>query len=206
VSAGQPAQRSSNTGSAVGRPDNLALRIVSALVLAPLTILIAWIGGWAFVAFWGLAAVGIALEWTRVIGVERQATIQIASAVLLACATALAALGLIGWAAAAVLAGALLAAALADQARRAWFALGVVYAGAVLIAPAVLRRDPDLGFAALMFLFAVVWATDIFGYLSARRRPGPARSEGRWAGFSPASRSRSRRALLVRSRLRCLRC
>ena len=35
--------------------NNLALRILSAAVLAPLAIFAAYYGGWVFVLFWGLA-------------------------------------------------------------------------------------------------------------------------------------------------------
>ena len=48
-----------------------------------------------------------------------------------------------------------------------------LYAGIVLISPIVLRSDPQMGFAALAFLFATVWATDIFAYLTGRRLGGP---------------------------------
>jgi phosphatidate cytidylyltransferase len=54
-----------------------------------------------------------------------------------------------------------------------WAAAGIVYAGIVLISPIVLRSDPQMGFAALSFLFATVWATDIFAYLTGRRLGGP---------------------------------
>ena len=55
----------------------------------------------------------------------------------------------------------------------AWAAGGVVYAGALLIAPAMLRSDPQWGLAALLFLFANVWATDIFAYFCGRAIGGP---------------------------------
>jgi phosphatidate cytidylyltransferase len=57
---------------------------------------------------------------------------------------------------------------------------GVVYAGAALLGPALLRRDPEWGLTALLFLFATVWITDIFAYFAAaRRRPSAV------AGVSP---------------------
>ena len=37
-----------------------------------------------------------------------------------------------------------------------------------LLAPVILRRDPALGFVAILFLFAVVWATDIAAYFAGR--------------------------------------
>ena len=63
----------------------------------------------------------------------------------------------------------------------AWSAAGVVYAGLVLLGPAILRGDPQLGFAALLFLFATVWATDIFAYLVGRSVGGPLL----WPALSP---------------------
>jgi len=49
-----------------------------------------------------------------------------------------------------------------------WGPAGVIYAGAALVSPVLLRNDPDLGLAALVFLFAIVWATDVFAYLTGR--------------------------------------
>jgi phosphatidate cytidylyltransferase len=50
---------------------------------------------------------------------------------------------------------------------------GMIYASALVIAPAVLRADMKLGFAAIVFLFAVVWGTDIAGYFAGRAFGGP---------------------------------
>jgi len=84
----------------------------------------------------------------------------------------------------------------------AWAAGGVLYAGTALLGPALLRRDPQWGFAALLFLFATVWATDIFAYAvgravggrllcqaSAPTKPGPAPSAAWLGGLPPPSRS-----------------
>jgi len=57
--------------------------------------------------------------------------------------------------------------------RRGWGAAGVAYAGIVLIAPIVLRRDQEFGLVAILFLFAVVWSTDILGYFAGRAIGGP---------------------------------
>jgi phosphatidate cytidylyltransferase len=57
--------------------------------------------------------------------------------------------------------------------RRGWAAAGIAYAGIVLIAPIVLRRDRELGLVAVLFLFAVVWSTDILGYFVGRAIGGP---------------------------------
>jgi phosphatidate cytidylyltransferase len=64
-------------------------------------------------------------------------------------------------------------AALAPRPQRAWVAAGVLYAGAIGLAPIVLRSDVTLGFVAIVLLFAIVWATDIFAYFIGRAVGGP---------------------------------
>jgi phosphatidate cytidylyltransferase len=46
---------------------NLALRIVSAGVLAPVALLAAYLGGWPFMAFWGAAAIAVLWEWIALV-------------------------------------------------------------------------------------------------------------------------------------------
>jgi phosphatidate cytidylyltransferase len=48
----------------VPRGGELALRVCSALVLAPLAIGTAYLGHWPFAVVWGVAAVGVLWEWT----------------------------------------------------------------------------------------------------------------------------------------------
>jgi phosphatidate cytidylyltransferase len=62
-----------------------------------------------------------------------------------------------------------------------WLAAGVGYAAVLLFAPLILRRDPVFGFAAIAFLFAVVWATDIVAYFCGRGLGGPKL----WPAVSP---------------------
>lgn len=46
---------------------NLALRIASAVVLAPVAIAAAYFGGWFFTLFWAAAGIAVAWEWTRMV-------------------------------------------------------------------------------------------------------------------------------------------
>ena len=43
---------------------NLILRVISSAVLAPIAILVAWIGGVPFVVFWTVAASIVLWEWS----------------------------------------------------------------------------------------------------------------------------------------------
>ncbi len=69
--------------------------------------------------------------------------------------------------------GALAMAALAPAACRLWVASGIPYAGALGVAPVVLRSDGEYGFLAIVFVFAIVWATDILAYFVGRALGGP---------------------------------
>jgi phosphatidate cytidylyltransferase len=69
--------------------------------------------------------------------------------------------------------GAVGVAAVASRSRRAWCVAGIVYASAILVAPALLRTDVSVGFAAIVFLFAVVWTTDTVAYFAGRLIGGP---------------------------------
>jgi phosphatidate cytidylyltransferase len=161
----------------------LVLRVCSALVLAPLAVGVAYIGGWTFVVFWGVVAIVVLWEWTALVaGRDRRPVLMtggasLVLAIALAGSVANMAMGIHEaglLAALTVLAmGMLGAAALAPRAQRLWAAAAIPYAGAVGIAPIVLRSDGALGFVAIVFLFAIVWATDIFAYFVGRAVGGP---------------------------------
>lgn len=123
-----PGSESGEAGTvASAGANNLTLRVASALVLAPLALGAAYIGGWVFVVFWAIAAVIVLREWV---------TLTAAGGAL-------------------------------------WIVAGVGYALVMLLAPVLLRRDVDAGFLALVFLFAVVWSTDVCGYFGGRALGGP---------------------------------
>ena len=155
----------------------LALRVVSSIVLAPLAVGIAWLGGWAFFAFWMLAAWGILYEWRKIIGDRAATHVGLGECALIAAGIA-AMVGFGGVAALIALYGAIvewLAARSASSTRsaRSWVAAGIIYAAALPVACILLRADAQYGFTAIVFLFAVTWATDILAYFVGRLAGGP---------------------------------
>jgi phosphatidate cytidylyltransferase len=158
----------------VGAPGKeLALRIASAFVLAPLAIAVTYVGGWPFVVFWGLAAAGVLWEWMLLVGPDDRRTTLTTGVAALALAVALAGADRQLAAVIVVAMGTLAVAALAPSSRRLWIAGGVPYAGAIGLAPVVLRTDAEHGFLAVIFLYAIVWTTDIVGYFVGRVVGGP---------------------------------
>ena len=166
-----------------GGASNLALRVVSAAVLAPVVLVITDVGGWYFLALCAFAAGGILWEWTSLVARGADPRILVPGWAALAAGSVLAGLDLPGAAFGVIVIGSLVA-GLAAAIRRpagnrlsalppAWGAGGVVYAGMALLGPALLRRDPYFGLTALLFLFATVWITDIFAFLCGRAIGGP---------------------------------
>lgn len=153
--------------------NNLALRIAAALMLAPLAIGAAYAGAYVFVLFWTVAALGVLWEWnTLVCTHDRNPVLSIGVAALVGCSLLLA----FNWTASAIaliMLGIIGVATLATKRRRAWCAGGLAYAAALLIAPVILRQDEPWGFAAVLFLFAVVWLTDIAAFAVGRAAGGP---------------------------------
>jgi phosphatidate cytidylyltransferase len=157
----------------VPRGSELALRVCSALVLVPLALATAYLGHWPFAVFWGVAAMGVLWEWTSLVAGADRPFVLMTGVATLALALALVVSGL-PLAAIIVLAiGTLAAASLAPAERRLWIAGGIPYAGALGLAPIVLRSDDEDGFLSVIFLFAVVWTTDIAAYFIGRAAGGP---------------------------------
>ncbi|HEX9463484.1 MAG TPA: phosphatidate cytidylyltransferase [Alphaproteobacteria bacterium] len=151
---------------------DLGKRIASGIVMALLAVGAVVLGGWPFALFWAAAAIGIFWEWSAIVAGGAIAARTVGVAALTAAALAVGA-GQIYAAAMALAAGVAAVAAACAPGRRGWGAAGVAYAGIVLIAPMVLRRDRELGLLAMLFLFAVVWSTDILGYFVGRAIGGP---------------------------------
>jgi phosphatidate cytidylyltransferase len=149
------------------------LRIVSSLVLAPLAIAAAYFGGLVFFAFWAFAALAVLWEWQTLVCADERNPVLATGAVALVGSGLLIMLDRPGVAIALIALGCFGAAALASNIRRMWCTAGVVYAAGLLVAPVLLRRDASFGFAAILFLFVIVWLTDITAYFVGRAVGGP---------------------------------
>jgi phosphatidate cytidylyltransferase len=159
-------------GATAREGNNLLLRIVASLVMAPLAIAMAYAGGWLWTGLVTVAAIGLYAEWLAVIGVRNLPLLLLGVLVLLGAA----------WVerghftlvnVSIVVALGVAIAAIFSRERRGWAVLGIGYALAASIASSMVRRDPDSGFTALMLVLLVVWATDIGGYFAGRLIGGP---------------------------------
>jgi phosphatidate cytidylyltransferase len=185
-----PTDHSDGAGATEPRAGNLTLRVASAAVLAPVAVAITYAGGWVFLLLCTIAAGIVLWEWTALVLHRADArTLTVGWAALIA-AMLLIGFGRPAAAGVPIVAGAIVAGVFAaawSRVERAavpndtaegpwlglWAAAGVLYAGALLVSPALLRGDRAWGLTALLFLFANVWATDIFAYFCGRTIGGP---------------------------------
>ncbi len=164
--------------------------MLSALALAPVVIVAAWFGGWLWTALVAVAAVIMAMEWDRLSRGQGSRIPGLGSAGVAVIAVGLASAGQAGYALVALIAGVALVSVLAAAAGRRpyWLALGIVYVGLPSIAIVWLRGAPPAGRETVIWLLALVWATDAGAYLVGRRvggaRLAPRVSPGKtWSGL-----------------------
>ncbi|MDH7805834.1 MULTISPECIES: phosphatidate cytidylyltransferase [unclassified Rhizobium] len=153
----------------------LRLRIISAIVMAAVILAATWYGGILFRIVAGLLAILIYYEWATITRMSETNSTGNAW----------------GWFAVAVIAGNTifgepsldlpllsgftLTAALFPvlRGKNWWLVGGIFYAGLSGISLAAIRGDELAGFASILFIFAVVWSTDILAYFVGRAIGGP---------------------------------
>ncbi|HEX3524494.1 MAG TPA: phosphatidate cytidylyltransferase [Stellaceae bacterium] len=163
--------------------DPLRLRVLSALVLAPLPLAAIWFG-WPWLPLLTAAAAAVmAWEWGRLCrgGNFGRAGIVLVAVVLVAVAAA--SLASTGLALGTAVAGAglvLWAARETKDADPQWTAFGAIWVALPCVCLLWLARDGLAGRPTLLWLLAVVWATDIGAYAVGRTFGGP-RLAPRWS-------------------------
>jgi phosphatidate cytidylyltransferase len=159
------------------------LRILSALVLAPIAAAAAWFGSPWLPLVTAAAAAGMAWEWARLCrGGRLGGSGALLVAVVIAAVAAAAAAG-IAVAVAVVGIGAALvfwAAQRRHEREPYWIALGTLWVALPCILLLWLAHAEAAGRLTLLWIFAVVWATDIGAYAVGRRFGGP-RLAPRWS-------------------------
>ncbi len=153
----------------------LKLRTVSAIVLAIVVLGATWIGGLAFSIVAALAAPLIYYEWSTITRLADRDFQSNAFGWLIVVLIAVTIVYGDGSLSVPLLCGGAITALLLVLLRKGsyWLPGGIVYAGLSGISLAAIRADNQAGFVSMLFIFAVVWGTDILAYFVGRAIGGP---------------------------------
>jgi phosphatidate cytidylyltransferase len=171
---------------------DLGPRAASAVVMAAAALGTAFWGGWPLVLFWAAAGIAISVEWTTMARVGPQRPVQIAQALAIAAAAAAAGpFQAAPWVITVLIAAGIAASLLLPRTGRdrSWAVAGFLCAVVVATEPVALRLHPAWGVTGLLWMFAVVWGTDIAAYFTGRTFGGPklmprVSPKKTWSGFA----------------------
>jgi phosphatidate cytidylyltransferase len=157
-------------------PGLLTLRILSALVLAPIAVGAVWFGSPWLPILTAIAAAGMAWEWARLCRGGRVGTtgaVLIAAVLVAIIAAVTAGIGPAIAVAAVAAAVVFWIAAREHEPEPRWFALGLLWIALPCVLLLWLAHAEGAGRLTLLWIFAIVWATDIGAYMVGRRIGGP---------------------------------
>ena len=181
-----PTPAASPTGAGVLA--DLGPRLISAVVMIGAALTALWLGGDYFVLFWLAAGLAIVWEWQNMIDAPAALARMVVAGGTLVVAAVLARHLAVDAALVAVVVGCAVTGWLAGREKWIWAAGGVVYAAGLVISVTMLRLSLFDGMESILWLFAVVWGTDIMAYVGGRLIGGPklwpkVSPKKTWAGF-----------------------
>jgi phosphatidate cytidylyltransferase len=172
--APDPAPKSDGTSSRI-RLTNLQIRILSAVVLGIAALGLVWLGGIVCRVLAAAVAGVVFYEWAAMRRTPTTSEHRWLAAFCLAVVLALLVLGFSAKSLFAAIAAGVAITAVHGGGRGQgfWYASGMAYAAVSGVTLALLRGDDRAGLLAILFLFAVVWATDVLAYFVGRAVGGP---------------------------------
>jgi phosphatidate cytidylyltransferase len=155
----------------------IMLRINSALILATISLLSAYMSRYSFAALIAVFVALMAWEWGRLVrgkGIDAAFWMQVLAGAVAAFLTAYGCPSCAVLIVIVVTAGVFALRRLEDGPDKAWWsAAGVYYAGFPAISLVWLRTDAIHGWHAILFLFVIVWTTDTAAYVFGKLIGGP---------------------------------
>jgi phosphatidate cytidylyltransferase len=152
---------------------DLLPRFLSAIVLMTAALVSLWLGGIVFGLIWLYAAMAVGWEWQHLIAARRARLRSLFAGLGLVLSAQFFAESRLALAGAILCASGLAVALMAGKDRRIWAFCGIIYAALLLFAVSALHRSADYGTRAILWLFAIIWGTDVFAYFGGRLIGGP---------------------------------
>jgi phosphatidate cytidylyltransferase len=167
---------------------DLKPRLIAGAVMAAVALALAYAGPKPFALLVIAVALIMCWEWGRVVRGEEFGLAFVVHAGTIIVAGVLAAVGLPALGGVAVAIGGIILLVMPLGPRQAMSAAGVAYVGFPTVAMLWFRADVPLGFVAILFIFAIVWGSDIGAFVAGRTIGGPklwprVSPNKTWAGF-----------------------
>lgn len=157
----------------LGLSDNLFKRIVSALLLLPFVLWPIYAGGWSFAFLLMIGGVLMVLEWCSLTGTSQVWKKMLAGLFVVAVVLVVQLTDrndghlFIAMLAALAIGGALVAKKVSED---GWWFSGIGYVGLPLVSLLLIRNESAV---VVLWVFLVVWATDVGGYFAGKGIGGP---------------------------------
>jgi phosphatidate cytidylyltransferase len=152
---------------------DLKVRVLSALVMAPVVLGAVWVGGWVFHALIAFGSVVAVSEWTSIVPSARRLPARMMAAIGIVVALMAQIAAGPGAAVGAAAAFGVLTAIVAGGTDRGLLGFGVPYVAVGMAGLIWLRDLPDTGLSLFLFVLFAIWATDIGAYAAGRSIGGP---------------------------------
>lgn len=149
------------------KQNNLVVRLASAAILLGIALGATYVGGVIAGIVVAIFAVVVLHEWTAITGGAHR---WLPFAITIAAAIIVAGGGFLVLAVAIAIAAAIAGGVVA---RDGWLPAGIIYSSAFGISLMAIRDAPGYGFAALIFVLAIVWVTDSGAFFAGRFIGGP---------------------------------
>ncbi|MFT5489395.1 MAG: phosphatidate cytidylyltransferase [Alphaproteobacteria bacterium] len=168
------------------------MRVLSALVLIPVALICIWLGSPWFAAMLAIVILAAGAEWRTIAVIERTGlrmlSIMVPLFVLVVSEVAVPSAGLFVLVVGLALTIGTFAAPINE---RIWSLVAHIHLSLAVVALLYLREQPETGLDLVVFLFAIVWMSDIGGYVAGRLVGGPRLAPGispnkTWAGAAGA--------------------
>ena len=160
------------TPQAVKGTSELKQRVLAGIVMASVAISVTVLGGWSFAVVWLGASLAVAYEWQRLVHKDKSAVPVVVALVVVVAAVS----GAL-WSNPAILilsvALMLIAGFAVAKGNMVATSVGVAYAACFGAAVLLCRGNDTNGMIVILWLFAVVWGTDILAYFTGRYFGGP---------------------------------
>lgn len=152
---------------------NLQTRIITAIIFALITLVVTFLGGVWFSVFAFVIGFAVLYEWQTISKVKQNNLTTMLGWLFYSIIFILVLFKFdISYIFSATILFAIIL-AFASRQSAGWVAGGFLYGLVPALALTLLRGDEQMGFGAIIFLFAIVWGTDIAAYFNGRALGGP---------------------------------